>query len=119
MPLVGFTDPAAIFDDAPLSAPEIDRVREIVRLEYGNYEYTDLSIVAYRCGLLTASQNQATRYDLDQFFNQVGEGTMRMSGGSDGINLDTQRDRIPIRDRVRRRLNFESVSSQGASLVRA
>lgn len=104
--MADFIDPAAAFDTTALSASEIDRVREIVQTEA-------LSTVTTLCGNLSASQLQHTRYDLDQFFNQVGEGTVRMKGGSDGVDFDATRDRNVIRNRVRARLNLPGFSSSG------
>lgn len=104
MPLVQFTDPAAAFDTVALTSNEIDRVREVVQSE-------SLSTVALACASLTTDQNRATRYDLDQFFNQVGEGTFLIAGGADGVDLNTERDRVVIRNRVRARLGLAIYSS--------
>src|SRR2546421_6755204 len=117
-----FVDPAAGYDDSVLSAAEIDRVREIIRdvSGYGfvfDKPYNTLANTIYLCGLLTASQNKAMRYDLDQFFNQVGEGTFAMKGGTDGVDINTPRDRKAIRNRVRERLGLPAYSG-GVELVR-
>lgn len=101
-----FDDPASAFQKDALTDGEIDRVREIVQTEA-------LSTITTLCGDLSNVQNQAMRYDLDQFFNKVGEGTVRMEKGRDGIDFSQQRNRTEIRQRVRARLNLPGGFSSG------
>jgi hypothetical protein len=111
VPATPFTDPAAAFDDAPLSPSEIDRVREAVRS-------ASLPTITAACIALTADQNRKTRYDLDQFFNEVGEGTVEMDGGQSGVKFSQPRDRIAIRIRLLERLGLSaSVSTFGRPTI--
>lgn len=103
---IQFTDPADAFAATALSPGEIDRVREIVQTEA-------LSTITTLCGNLSSSQLQHMRYDLDQYFNQVGEGTVAMKGGTDGVDFSQSRDRNDIRSRLRGRLNLPGSQSGG------
>lgn len=102
MPLT-YTDPVATYSDANLTALEIEHVRNIIGLD----SLTELTTPVSE---LTADQRRATRYDIDLWFNEVGEGTVKLEGASDGVNFSTTRDRNDIRRRVALRLGF-SVSS--------
>ena len=98
MPLT-YTDPISTYSDAVLTALEKEHVRNIIGLEALSELDTPISE-------LTADQRRATRYDIDQWFNEVGEGTVRLEGASDGVNFSVVRDRNAIRRRVALRLGF-------------
>jgi hypothetical protein len=95
-----YSDPISSYSNAVLTALEIERVREIVGFEA-------LSTVTSLVADLTAEQRQATRFDIDQWINRVGEGTDRVQGGSTGADVSRERDRAAIRARLARRLGLE------------
>jgi hypothetical protein len=95
-----YADPISSYSSAALTALEIERVREIVGFEA-------LSTVTSLVADLTAEQRQATRFDIDQWINRVGEGTDRVQGGSSGANVSRERDRTAIRARLAGRLGLE------------
>lgn len=101
-----YTDPVKSYSDAALTALEKEHVRNIIGLE----SLTELDLPVSE---LTAEQRKATRYDIDLWFNDVGEGTLKLQGGSDGIDLSTVRDRNDIRQRVARRFGFSVPSAGG------
>lgn len=104
MPLT-YTDPVSTYSDAVLTALEKEHVRNIIGLEA-------LSELDTPVSELTAEQRKATRYDIDLWFNEVGEGTVKLEGASDGVDFSTVRDRNAIRRRVALRFGFP-VSSGG------
>ncbi len=101
-----YTDPVKSYSDAELTALETEHVRNIIGLEALSELDTPISE-------LTAEQRKATRYDIDQWFNEVGEGTLNLKGGRDGIDLSTVRDRNDIRRRVAQRFGFNVPSTGG------
>lgn len=103
MPL-SYVDPVATYSSATLTALEVEHVRNIIGLD----SLTELTTPVSE---LTAEQRQATRYDIDQWFNEVGEGTVKLEGASDGVNFSTVRDRNEIRRRMARRFGFSLPSS--------
>lgn len=98
MPLT-YTDPTADYSDAVFTALEKEHLRNIIGLD----SLTELDTPISE---LTADQRRATRYDIDLWFNEVGEGTVALSGASDGVDFSTVRDRNDIRRRVAQRLGF-------------
>lgn len=98
MPLT-YTDPTADYSDAVFTALEKEHIRNIIGL-------STLSELDTPISELTADQRKVTRYDIDQWFNEVGEGTVKLSGGSRGIDYSTPRDRSAIRQRVAQRFGF-------------
>lgn len=98
-----YTDPTADYSDAAFTALEKEHLRNIIGLEALSELDTPISE-------LTADQRRVTRYDIDLWFNEVGEGTVSLSGASDGVDFSTVRDRNDIRRRVAQRLGF-SVSA--------
>lgn len=105
MPLT-YTDPMTTYSDAVFTSLEKERIREILGLDA-------LSTLDTPIAELTADQRKATRYDIDQWINEVGEGTVAVKGGSRGTDFSTQRDRTEIRQRVARRLGFAVTGSAG------
>lgn len=103
MPLT-YTDPTADYSDASFTALEKEHIRNIIGLEA-------LSELDIPISELTAEQRKVTRYDIDLWFNEVGEGTVKLSGSSDGVDYSTTRDRADIRRRVAQRFGFAVSSS--------
>lgn len=98
-----YTDPTADYSDAVFTALEKEHIRNIIGLD-------SLTELTTPISELTAEQRKVTRYDIDLWFNEVGEGTIALYGGSRGIDHSTTRDRNEIRRRVAKRFGF-SVSS--------
>lgn len=99
-----YTDPTSDYSDAVFTALEKEHIRNIIGL-------TTLSELDIPISELTADQRKVTRYDIDQWFNEVGEGTVKVQGASDGVDFSTPRDRNAIRRRVAQRFGFEVSSS--------
>jgi hypothetical protein len=105
MPLT-YTDPVSTYSDAAFTALEKERIREILGLEA-------LSTLDTPISELTADQRKATRYDIDQWINEIGEGTVSVHGASNGTDFSTTRDRNAIRQRVARRFGFSVPATGG------
>lgn len=99
-----YTDPTVDYSDAVLTALEKEHIRNIIGLD----SLTELDTAISE---LTAEQRKVTRYDIDLWFNEVGEGTVKLSGGSDGVDFSTPRDRNDIRKRLAQRFGFSVGSS--------
>lgn len=99
-----YTDPTADYLDTVFTALEKEHIRNIVGL-------TTLTELDTPISELTAEQRKATRYDIDLWFNEVGEGTVKLRGGSDGVDFSTPRDRAAIARRVAQRFGFSVASS--------
>jgi hypothetical protein len=108
---MSYNDPLADYPNDALSPLEVERVREIVGFEA-------LSTVASLVADLTPEQRQATRFDIDQWINRVGEGTDRIQGGSSGADVSRERDRTAIRARLARRLGLEVGAIAATGLFR-
>ena len=98
MPL-GDPDPIADYSDAVFTNLELERIRDIVNADA-------ISVITNVVDELTADQRRATRYDIDLYINEVGEGTVAVKGGSRGTDFSTVRDRNDIRRRVALRLGL-------------
>lgn len=105
MPLT-YEDPITGYSDATFTALEVERIRDILALDALPTLETPISE-------LTADQRKATRYDIDLWINDVGEGTVAVRGASDGVDFSTTRDRNDIRRRVALRLGFDPPVSGG------
>lgn len=105
MPLT-YTDPIAGYSDAAFTALEKERIRDILALDA-------LSTLDAPLSEATAEQRKATRYDIDLWINDVGEGTVAVKGASDGVDFSTTRDRNDIRRRVALRFGFDPPMSGG------
>ncbi len=101
-----YTDPVADYSPDAFTALEKEHVRNIIGLEALSELDTPISE-------LTAEQRKATRYDIDLWFNEVGEGTVKLSGGNDGVDYSTPRDRNEIRARMALRFGFSIASTGG------
>ena len=99
-----YSDPTADYSDAVFTALEKEHIRTIIGLDALSELDTPISE-------LTAEQRKVTRYDIDLWFNEVGEGTVKLSGASDGVDYSTVRDRNEIRRRVAQRFGFSVASS--------
>ena len=99
-----YTDPTADYSDASFTALEKEHIRNIIGLDTLDELTTPISE-------LTAEQRKTTRYDIDLWFNEVGEGTVALSGASDGVDYSTTRDRNDIRRRMALRFGFSIGSS--------
>lgn len=90
-----------------LTAAELETVREIVG-------YLTLSAIEDRCTeyLAGAAQETAMRDDIE-LWEPVRDDHFIMAGGSDGIDINSKRDRRAIRNRVLQRLGEEVPSSAG------
>lgn len=102
---VTYTDPTSDYSDAAFTSLEKEHIRNIIGLD-------SLTELTTPISELTAEQRKVTRYDIDLWFNEVGEGTIALHGGSRGIDHSTTRDRNDIRRRVAQRFGF-SVASVG------
>ena len=98
-----YTDPTINYSSDAFTALEKEHIRNIIGL-------TTLSELDIPFSEATAEQRKVTRYDIDQWFNEVGEGTVKVQGASDGVDFSTPRDRAAIRRRMAQRFGF-SVSS--------
>lgn len=101
-----YTDPTSDYSDAVFTSLEKEHIRNIIGLDALSELDTPISE-------LTAEQRKVTRYDIDLWFNEVGEGTVSLSGASDGVDYSTTRDRNEIRRRVAQRFGFSVVSVGG------
>jgi len=101
-----YTDPVSTYSDAVFTALEKERIRDILQLDA-------LSTLDTPISELTADQRKATRYDIDLWINDVGEGTVAVRGASDGVDFSTTRDRNAIRNRMALRLGFSVPSTGG------
>ena len=99
-----YTDPTADYASDAFTALEKEHLRNIIGLD----SLTELDTPISE---LTAEQRKVTRYDIDLWFNEVGEGTEAVRGGSRGIDYSTSRDRNAIAQRVARRFGFSISSS--------
>jgi len=90
---LGDDDPILDYSDAAFTDVELERIRDIVAADA-------ISTITSVVDELTPAQRRATRYDIDLWINEVGEGTLAVKGGADGIDLSTVRDRNDIRRRV-------------------
>jgi len=90
---LGDDDPILDYSDAVFTDVELERIRDIVVVDA-------ISTITNVADELTPAQRRATRYDIDLYINEVGEGTLAVKGGADGIDLNTVRDRNDIRRRV-------------------
>jgi hypothetical protein len=106
MSLAYYDDPIKAYPDAVFTALELERIRDIV----GADSITTIQSLAIE---LTAEQRRATRYDIAVWVNEIGEGTISIKGGSDGIDYSTSRDRNEIRIRVAQRFGFDVPSTGG------
>lgn len=98
-----YTDPTADYSDAAFTALEKEHIRKIIGLDSLDELTTPISEI-------TAEQRKVTRYEIDLWFNEVGEGTVAVSGASDGVDFSTVRDRNDIRRSMAQRFGF-SVSA--------
>jgi hypothetical protein len=105
MPL-GDDDPAVNYSGATLTPLELERVREIVLED-------SVSTIETIASELSSDQRRATRYDIDLWLNKIGEGTLSLHDGSDGVDISKSRDRNAIRRRVALRLGLEMPSLSG------
>lgn len=105
MPLT-YNDPVSTYSDAVFTNLELERIREIVGAEA-------VSTVSNVVGELSADQRRATRYDIDLYINEIGEGTVAVQGASDGTDYSQTRDRNEIRRRVAMRLGLAVPVSPG------
>lgn len=94
-----YTDPTADYSDAVFTALEKEHIRKIIGLDALSELDTPISE-------LTAEQRKVTRYEIDLWFNEVGEGTVAVSGASDGVDFSTVRDRNDIRRSMAQRFGF-------------
>lgn len=94
-----YTDPTADYSDAAFTALEKEHIRKIIGLD-------TLSELDTPISELTAEQRKVTRYEIDLWFNEVGEGTVALSGASDGVDFSTVRDRNDIRRSMAQRFGF-------------
>jgi hypothetical protein len=99
-----YTDPTADYSDAVFTALEKEHIRNIIGL-------TTLTELDTPISELTADQRKVTRYDIDLWFNEVGEGTVKVEGASDGVDFSTPRDRNAISQRMALRFGFSVASS--------
>lgn len=99
-----YTDPTADYSSDAFTALEKEHIRNIIGLSTLTELDTPISE-------LTAEQRKVTRYDIDLWFNEVGEGTVKVQGASDGVDFSTPRDRNDIRQRVAQRFGFSVASS--------
>jgi hypothetical protein len=99
-----YTDPTADYSNAVFTALEKEHIRNIIGLDALTELDTPLSEA-------TAEQRKVTRYDIDLWFNEVGEGTVKVQGASDGVDFSTPRDRSAISQRMALRFGFSVASS--------
>lgn len=99
-----YTDPTADYSDAVFTALEKEHIRKIIGLDTLSELDTPISEI-------TAEQRKVTRYEIDLWFNEVGEGTVAVSGASDGVDFSTVRDRNDIRRSMALRFGFSVGSS--------
>ena len=104
MPL-GDDDPviANDYSGAVFTPLELERIREIVLAE-------SVSTIETIGNEFSSAQRQATRYDIDLWFNDVGEGTLSVRGE---IDYSQSRDRNDIRRRVALRFGLAVPSTGG------
>ena len=96
MPL-GDDDPAVVYSGAVFTPLELERIRDIVLAD----SVLTIETIADE---LTDAQRQATRYDIDLWFNDIGEGTLSVRGE---IDYSQSRDRSGIRRRVALRFGLD------------
>lgn len=99
-----YIDPTADYSSDAFTALEKEHIRNIIGLSTLTELDTPISE-------LTAEQRKVTRYDIDLWFNEVGEGTVALSGSGDGVDFSTVRDRNDIRRRMAQRFGFSISSS--------
>lgn len=105
MPLT-YDDPISTYSDAAFTALELERIRDIVLAD-------SVEMIEGVVDEITADQRKATRYDIDQWINRVGEGTVGVRGGGDGVDYSKVRDRNDIRRRVALRFGLDVPISSG------
>lgn len=88
-----------------LSAPQLESVREMV----GDKTYATIELL---CAELNAAQESAMSDDIDEW-DRIKNKQLKMSGGSDGIDIDNERGRNALRRRVRQRLDLPVAGSWG------
>ena len=98
MPL-GDPDPITAYMGGEFTELELERIRQIVRAD-------TISTVESYAETLTAEQRRATRYDIDLYINDIGEGVIAVSGGRDGVDYSDARERTEIRNRIALRLGL-------------
>lgn len=98
-----YTDPTTDYSDAAFTALEKEHIRKIIGLDSLDELTTPISEI-------TAEQRKVTRYEIDLWFNEVGEGTVSLSGASDGVDFSTVRDRNDIRRSMAQRFGFSAGS---------
>lgn len=103
---VTYTDPTADYSSDAFTPLEKEHIRKIIGLD-------SLSELDTPISELTAEQRKVTRYEIDLWFNEVGEGTIAIYGGSRGIDHSTVRDRNDIRRSMAQRFGFSVSSSSG------
>lgn len=94
-----YTDPTLNYSDAAFTGLEKEHIRKIIGLD-------TLSELDTPISELTAEQRKVTRYEIDLWFNEVGEGTVKLSGASDGVDYSQPRDRNDIRRSMAQRFGF-------------
>ena len=94
-----YTDPTINYSDAVFTALEKEHIRKIIGLD-------SLSELDTPISELTTDQRKVTRYEIDLWFNEVGEGTVKLSGASDGVDYSQPRDRNDIRRSMAQRFGF-------------
>lgn len=94
-----YIDPTADYSDAAFTAQEKEHIRKIIGLDTLSELDTPISEI-------TAEQRKVTRYEIDLWFNEVGEGTVALSGAGDGVDFSTVRDRNDIRRSMAQRFGF-------------
>lgn len=99
-----YTDPTSDYSDAVFTSLEKEHIRNIIGLD-------TLSELDTPISELTAEQRKVTRYDIDLWFNEVGEGTVKLQGVRDGVDYSQPRDRGDIRRRMAQRFGFSVASS--------
>jgi hypothetical protein len=99
-------DPINDYSSAVFTALELERVREIVAAD-------SIATIQSVATELTAEQRRATRYDINLWYRKVGEGTISIHGGTDGIDYSRERDRNAIRQRVALRFGLDVPNTVG------
>src|SRR5687767_14873212 len=89
----------------PLAAADIENIREMV----GGLSYASVESL---CSELNTAQEAAMLDDVDEWERIKNKG-LRISGGTDGVDLDFGRNRRALRDRVRQRLGLSGLLSSG------
>jgi hypothetical protein len=88
-----------------LDTAQLESVREMV----GDKLFSTIQSL---CAGLNAAQESAMSDDIDEW-DRIKNKHVKMSGGSDGIDIDNERARNALKRRVRQRLDLPVASSSG------